>query len=792
MVELVNTSLPNGLIAGTHGFATVAMTKGVPDALRGRLETLCAYAHRTSAHDADYYLQNPVNWFHVTLPQGEHVVGRVAPSDFDYTGRTNRLARLRAFGAAEMPRVGGAEVLVKAKDWFSQPWRGEPRYLDEDKDACERLRGLDPTRLPAAPSWESLFGGEGLRWARQVAWQVEKNLSAGGKTVYFKTSPSWDVSGEKLLGLFADVINLLPVDARSRVTFSTYPVSLPGGTVCHLRGVHDRDRLFDAASETQAWVDCENARIVHAEMLPTSGSSRKTVVADGRAATQDSSDPFRGRPEASRLGVHRPVATGGASRSYGSLVAPRQKEGPDMFIVTLVAVGAAVLLVAGVLFSWMIWQNRRQMENSGAAAAVEADIKNLESEKEQRDRLAKKAEREAVEKAEREAAERKARDAAAAQERAAREAQAEREKKRMQRDIEKEKAAKDAESEAAAALEKATKEAEERKRLETSFVSAHVEGKGTPPKPKVGSANASDEPESFRVFYYSDGGVTLTNEVAGFKPMRDPVNRKKVLDYSLYVREPKCKLEPIGRSPVVLWLSKGRVWFDWGQRMVKREPWFAESESHDLQKDCFGSSEAVFDTWSKASAVTYLVSWGEEKGQSVEWKEREFKLGDAVDVVYKSKLASLKKAIEDAKKKIDDNEERIKNVKEGVQGFNKEVARYDSATNTLHQLRSQQESLKKKLDGLKGDEEKRLKKERNKKDEEINEQERKVKEIGIGNIERQLEEKKSKLDSLEKSAQSLAKKHEEAQQAYKQALEDPNREGRVRKCSFSVVVKGAT
>ncbi len=778
MIELVNTSLPNGLIAGTHGFATVAMTKGVPDALRGRLETLCAYAHRTSAHDAAYYLQNPVNWFHVTLPQGEHVVGRVAPSDFDYTGRTNRLARLRAFGAAEMPRVGGAEVLVKAKDWFSQPWRGESRYLDEDKNACERLRGLDPTRLSAAPSWESLFGGEGLRWARQVAWQVEKNLSAGGKTVYFKTSPSWDVSGEKLLGLFADVINLLPVDARSRVTFSTYSVSLPGGTVCHLRGVHDRDRLFDAASETQAWVDCESARIVHAEMLPTSGSSRKTVVAGGRAAAQDSSVPFRGHPEASGLGVRSPVATGGASRSYGSLVAPRQK-GPDMFIVTLVAVGAAVLLVAGVLFSWMIWQNRRQMENSGAAAAVKA-------EKEQQDLLAEKAEREAAEKAEREEAERKEREDAAAQERADREAQAEREKERKRRDIEKEKAAKDAEAETAAALEKTTKEAEERKRLETPFVTAHVEGKGTPPKPKVGTTNASDEPESFRVFYYSDGGVTLTNEVAGFKPMRDPVNRKKVADYSLYVREPKCKLEPIERSPVVLWLSKGRVWFDWGQRMVKREPWFAESESHDLQKDCFGSSEDVFDTWSKAFAVTYLVSWGEENGQSVEWKEREFKLGDAVDVVYKPELASLKKAMADAKKKIDVNEEKIKNVKKGVQELN---TCYVSATNTLHQLKSQQKSLTQKLKegDLKGDEEERLKKAIGEKGNEIKGQKGK-----IADIERQLNAKKNELDSLKKSAQSFAKEHEKAQQDYKQAQEDPNREARVRECSFSVVVKGAT
>ena len=40
MYELINTSVPNGLIAGTHGFATVAMTKGMPDAIRRRIENM--------------------------------------------------------------------------------------------------------------------------------------------------------------------------------------------------------------------------------------------------------------------------------------------------------------------------------------------------------------------------------------------------------------------------------------------------------------------------------------------------------------------------------------------------------------------------------------------------------------------------------------------------------------------------------------------------------------------------------------------------------------------------------
>lgn len=65
MYELVNTSVPNGLIAGSHGFATVAMTKGMPDAIRSRVENLCAYPHRSSAHDQSYYTENPINWFHL-------------------------------------------------------------------------------------------------------------------------------------------------------------------------------------------------------------------------------------------------------------------------------------------------------------------------------------------------------------------------------------------------------------------------------------------------------------------------------------------------------------------------------------------------------------------------------------------------------------------------------------------------------------------------------------------------------------------------------------------------------
>ena len=127
MYELINTSIPNGLLPGTHGYSTVAMTKGFPDALRVRLEALCAYQHRSNAHDETYKRENPVNWFHVILPQRVHAVGCVAPSDFDYTGRTNRLARIYAFAEDEMPPVGGVAILQNRRTRFREQWSGEAR-----------------------------------------------------------------------------------------------------------------------------------------------------------------------------------------------------------------------------------------------------------------------------------------------------------------------------------------------------------------------------------------------------------------------------------------------------------------------------------------------------------------------------------------------------------------------------------------------------------------------------------------------------------------------------------------
>ena len=248
MFELVHTSAANGLIAGTHGYAPVEMTRSMPDGLRNRVEVFCGYAHREGA--------NPVNWFHAILEKGEHIVGRVAACEKDYTGRTNRLAKVRVWSAGEMPRCGAAELLATGGEWFRAVWDGEVRYLDEVQGSV----------------WARVFGARGDELCQKVAWQVERNLETG-KSIYFRTSVEWDCDGEKLLGLFREVIGAMSEEVRRRVTFATYPAAMPGGAVCHLRGSlgEDEDAGFERMKGVCAWVDCVGGRVVNEEFLPREG-----------------------------------------------------------------------------------------------------------------------------------------------------------------------------------------------------------------------------------------------------------------------------------------------------------------------------------------------------------------------------------------------------------------------------------------------------------------------------------------------------------------------------------------
>ena len=112
---------------------------------------------------------------------------------------------------------------------------GELRY-------CQGVYNADEPGKFAILVFLHGFGERGEELARRTAILVAQNGVGKGKSVYFKTSTGWDVDGTKLLGLFGDIIELLPDEIASLVTFSTFSACVPSGTVCHLRGIYDKDR----------------------------------------------------------------------------------------------------------------------------------------------------------------------------------------------------------------------------------------------------------------------------------------------------------------------------------------------------------------------------------------------------------------------------------------------------------------------------------------------------------------------------------------------------------------------
>ena len=352
MLELANTSLPNGLIAGTHGFATVAMTSGMADGMRTRLEALCAYEHRVSSHDATYKSQNPVNWFHVVLPQGEHVVGRVAACDFDYTGRTNRLARLLVLSPREFPIVGGAAVALAEAERLAQPWSGEPRYLAEDADAARRVASIRAPLSVAKPErWLNRFGPDGAALARRFAVYLRKAVESGGKPVFFKASIATDPDGTMVLGLMDDLIALLPAALRGKVAFATYPAAMH--QTIHMRGAYDGDRAFAAVSQTIPWVDCDKSKVVNETALPSEDVAAEPMpVRQGASLRRDSAT----RPAFIR------------KTRYSKDIDEKHKRDERRFYVSLV-VGAATILLIVLTGMWLYMKQKATPMSAAYAAA---------------------------------------------------------------------------------------------------------------------------------------------------------------------------------------------------------------------------------------------------------------------------------------------------------------------------------------------------------------------------------------------------------------------------------------
>lgn len=595
MYELVNTSLPNGLIAGAHGFATVAMTKGMPDPLRIRVEAYCAYAHRTSAHDASYARENPVNWFHAVLPQGDHVVGRTAPAEFDYTGRTNRLARTLVFGRNAMPPAGGARALLSERARLSEPWQGEARWLDEDRETEARLRREPAGVATDAPAWRRMFGdADGLRLARRLALLLAKNVRTDGRPIFFKTSAARDAGGMELLALFADLIDLLPPDIRPAVAFSTYSASWPNGSVCHLRGVYDRDRAFDAAAATRPWVDCESATVHNADSLPAEDDAMPGGGATpARAAntTTAAAEVFRtaGGSRAERRHAAPPPSarrTPMGRTENAARYLPKRKDGTKALLVGMIALCSLLTLAIAGAGVWFVRDSARKNE----------ELKRQAEELKQRD-----AERQRA--AAQEEAKRKEEET-----RRKEEARKEGERRKQQEEAErKAEIAKRQKAEAEAAKPKATllrprRNPEAALRLAFTNATSVVFGE------VVNDRDVNDRDKerltngAMRVYWY-DGKGSLTNCPGGFARRGGGA-----LGGGFTQTPSKGDMDSMSKSsPFVLWydMANRKVYWDWKLDKLEKVKVDGDGKTiggkdeFSLRELCFGREAGTFETWKR-------------------------------------------------------------------------------------------------------------------------------------------------------------------------------------------------
>lgn len=576
MHELINTSLPNGLIAGTHGFATVAMTRNLPDGLRVRLEQLSAYTHRTSAHDDSYLRQNPVNWQHLILPQGEHVVSCIQPAPFDYTGRTNRLAHHFCFARDEFPRNGAEAVIRLASNALTAAWTGEARWLEGNAALTARLTADVPANpATTAPHWERLLGpGIGLEMAKRVAQFVRENLHTPGKSLAFRVDAETDADGRRLLGLFGDVISLLPQQMRRDVTFSTYAAALPTGMPCLLRGVYDDSAAFKVIAAVQPWVDCRAGRVVHAEKLP----EHAPVPA-----------PCAPSP-VSVSSVQKPKRSSAKMCLDSSIDTKVQSSGTFWCVLIGVSVALSLLFGGGLWF-----YVRRTMDAQAASAlarheadeaakrkvaAEQANARKLEEEK----RRAKQAEAEA----ERRRADEEQRRRAEADERKRREGNA---------DVAKKKAAERSAAELALLQQRTNVKhpqhggatTEGRVAAYTNFTEQIVWRSPNP-----------DREEDRRIFggttnawvYYRDG---TTNQIA-FRPCSIKTVLNKAVRTTRSVLEPNGDEVPLKNSPFVIWFQADKRILYWQWNDIANARFSQTNETIDVWGCLTGGDQQIAAT----------------------------------------------------------------------------------------------------------------------------------------------------------------------------------------------------
>jgi len=174
--ELIYTSAPRGLRAGTSGYGTVAQTAGLREDLAAALERRSLFAHEPKGESPIYF-----SFRNVTLGGGSwRVLTRALDAGLDFTGRRHFLAHHLVLDPADDPSgIQPADLLLGWRGWRDR-WEGAPQELAKLRTE-DLWEGVTRIRLPAR-EWKRVTGDAGWavephRLASPVGW-VAADLSA--------------------------------------------------------------------------------------------------------------------------------------------------------------------------------------------------------------------------------------------------------------------------------------------------------------------------------------------------------------------------------------------------------------------------------------------------------------------------------------------------------------------------------------------------------------------------------------------------------------------------------------
>ena len=234
-LELIYTSALRGLRAGTSGFCTVAMTKGLPPALVPRLEALGGYRPGPSGNGPNAYCF----WRVETATGIAHVLSIVGPAPPDHTARSNKIATYLVLAPDELVPAGPAWLLSQPALLRSE-WSGAPAWIDTPV----RVPTTRETGPRPCAAWQAATGDAG--WAGVLASAFLRDQARPIHVIYG--------AAIEPLPLVEEAIRLLPEWARWRATFSTYFLQPVAGTPCAWRFCLDGTPAADVARQSKGLV----------------------------------------------------------------------------------------------------------------------------------------------------------------------------------------------------------------------------------------------------------------------------------------------------------------------------------------------------------------------------------------------------------------------------------------------------------------------------------------------------------------------------------------------------------